>query len=105
MFHRYGVPIIVLNLVKVRRRPRRCPRATPRAYRRLRRCCRVYEAQQRERTPRESLLLDEYTTLLSYLNQFLPQSMKIQYIAWDMARAAKRYAGPLLRWRTSGVVS
>jgi len=73
---------------------------------RLRRCRCFLEAQQRERTPRESLLLDEYTTLLSYLNQFLPQSMKIQYIAWDMARAAKGYAGAHDgRFGSKGVVS
>jgi hypothetical protein len=60
LFGRYGTPIIVLNLVK-----------------------------SRERTPRESLLLKEFTEAITYLNQFLPQDKKIKYIAWDMSRAAK----------------
>ncbi|KAI5813000.1 SacI homology domain-containing protein [Pyronema omphalodes] len=60
LFARYGAPIIVLNLVK-----------------------------SRERMPRESLLLKEFTQAISYLNQFLPEDKKIHYIAWDMSRAAK----------------
>lgn len=60
LFKRYGTPIHVLNLVKAR-----------------------------ERTPRESKLLDEYTTAVNYLNQFLPEDHKIVYRAWDMSRAAK----------------
>ncbi|KAJ3086360.1 phosphatidylinositol-3,5-bisphosphate 5-phosphatase, partial [Quaeritorhiza haematococci] len=60
MFQRYGAPIIVLNLVK-----------------------------SREKTRRESILLDEFTQSVSYLNQFLPADKKIRYIAWDMARASK----------------
>ncbi|KAI0023110.1 SacI homology domain-containing protein [Xylariomycetidae sp. FL0641] len=60
LFERYGSPIYVLNLVKAR-----------------------------ERTPRESKLLDEYTHALDYLNQFLPQEHKIIHKAWDMGRAAK----------------
>ncbi|KAK8080863.1 phosphatidylinositol-3-5-bisphosphate 5-phosphatase [Apiospora hydei] len=60
LFDRYGSPIYVLNLVKAR-----------------------------ERTPRESKLLDEYTNCVNYLNQFLPDDHKIIYKAWDMSRAAK----------------
>lgn len=60
LFGRYGAPIIVLNLVK-----------------------------SRERIPRESLLLEEFTQAINYLNQFLPEGKKIHYIAWDMSRAAK----------------
>ncbi|EAA32532.3 hypothetical protein GE21DRAFT_6287 [Neurospora crassa] len=60
LFERYGAPIYVLNLVKAR-----------------------------ERTPRESKLLDEYTRAVEYLNQFLPKENKIIYRAWDMSRAAK----------------
>ncbi|KAK8052529.1 phosphatidylinositol-3-5-bisphosphate 5-phosphatase [Apiospora rasikravindrae] len=60
LFDRYGSPIYVLNLVKAR-----------------------------ERTPRESKLLDEYTNCVNYLNQFLPDEHKIIYKAWDMSRAAK----------------
>lgn len=60
LFQRYGTPIYVLNLVK-----------------------------SRERTPRESKLLKEYTTAINYLNQFLPQDKKILHHAWDMSRASK----------------
>jgi hypothetical protein len=60
LFKRYGSPIIVLNLVK-----------------------------EKERTRRESILLEEYTNCISYLNQFLKSEKKIQYIAFDMAKAAK----------------
>ncbi|KAK8060606.1 phosphatidylinositol-3-5-bisphosphate 5-phosphatase [Apiospora saccharicola] len=60
LFERYGSPIYVLNLVKAR-----------------------------ERTPRESKLLDEFTKCINYLNQFLPDDNKIIYKAWDMSRAAK----------------
>ncbi|CAJ2512161.1 Uu.00g051760.m01.CDS01 [Anthostomella pinea] len=60
LFERYGSPIYVLNLVKAR-----------------------------ERSPRESKLLVEYTNALNYLNQFLPEEHKIIHKAWDMGRAAK----------------
>ncbi|KAH7349353.1 polyphosphoinositide phosphatase [Plectosphaerella cucumerina] len=60
LFERYGAPIYVLNLVKAR-----------------------------ERTPRESKLLNEFTNSVNYLNQFLPEDRKILYKAWDMSRAAK----------------
>ena len=60
LFERYGAPVYVLNLIKAR-----------------------------ERTPRESKLLEEYTNAVNYLNQFLPADKKIIYKAWDMSRAAK----------------
>ncbi|MCJ1288222.1 phosphatidylinositol-3,5-bisphosphate 5-phosphatase [Xylographa opegraphella] len=60
LFERYGSPVFVLNLVKAR-----------------------------ERTPRESILLKEYTKAIEYLNQFLPDGKKILYKAWDMSRASK----------------
>ena len=60
LFERYGAPIYVLNLVKAR-----------------------------ERTPRESKLLDEYTKAIDYLNQFLPEDKKLIHRPWDMSRAAK----------------
>lgn len=35
-------------------------------------------------------MLEEFTSCISYLNQFLPaEDKKIYYIAWDMARASK----------------
>lgn len=60
LFERYGSPIYVLNLVKAK-----------------------------ERTPRESKLLDEYRKAITYLNQFLPEKNKIIQKHWDMSRAAK----------------
>ena len=60
LFDRYGAPIYVLNLVKAR-----------------------------ERLPRESILLKEYTSAINYLNQSLPEDKKIRYRAWDMSRASK----------------
>ncbi|KAJ9206727.1 hypothetical protein DTO164E3_968 [Paecilomyces variotii] len=60
LFMRYGAPVYVLNLIKAK-----------------------------ERTPRESKLLKEYTNAITYLNQFLPEDKKIIYKAWDMSRASK----------------
>ncbi|KAF9965930.1 phosphatidylinositol-3,5-bisphosphate 5-phosphatase [Mortierella alpina] len=60
MFKRYGAPCIVLNLIKAK-----------------------------EKTPRESLLLKEFSECIEYLNQFLPEDKKIWHIKWDMSRAAK----------------
>ncbi|KAI9193603.1 Sac phosphatase domain-containing protein [Polychytrium aggregatum] len=63
MFKRYGCPIIVLNLIKAK-----------------------------EKTPRESVLLEEFSQSIAYLNQFLPADKKIRYIPWDMANASKSNA-------------
>ncbi|KDR74148.1 hypothetical protein GALMADRAFT_71417 [Galerina marginata CBS 339.88] len=60
LFHRYGAPITILNLIK-----------------------------RREPVPRESKLLEEYTQCVRYLNQFLPRDKKMVYRAWDMSRAYK----------------
>ncbi|EEQ84428.1 SacI domain-containing protein [Blastomyces dermatitidis ER-3] len=60
LFERYGAPVYVLNLIKAR-----------------------------ERVPRESKLLTEFTNAITYLNQFLPEDKKILYKAWDMSRASK----------------
>lgn len=62
LFERYGAPVYVLNLIKAR-----------------------------ERLPRESILLREYSNAISYLNQSLPADKKIQYNAWDMSRASKSH--------------
>ncbi|KAL9104140.1 MAG: hypothetical protein Q9163_000887 [Psora crenata] len=62
LFERYGAPVFVLNLIK-----------------------------GRERTPRESILLKEYTNAITYLNQSLPKDKKIKYKAWDMSRASKSH--------------
>ena len=66
LFQSYGMPVIVLNLVK-----------------------------DREKQPRESKLLNAYSECVAYLNQFLPDGRsdghdrRIRYIAWDMSRASK----------------
>ena len=38
---------------------------------------------------RESLLLEEFSHSINYLNQFLPDRAKIRYIGFDMSRASK----------------
>ncbi|KAJ1845406.1 phosphatidylinositol-3,5-bisphosphate 5-phosphatase, partial [Coemansia sp. RSA 2703] len=60
LFARYGAPIIVLSLIKTK-----------------------------ERARRESVLGEEFSEGLRYLNQFLPSGQKIRYLAWDMSRAKK----------------
>ena len=60
LFTRYGAPVYVLNLVKAK-----------------------------ERLPRESKLLKEYTNAMIYLNQFLPDGKKIVHHEFDMSRASK----------------
>ncbi|KAJ2895041.1 phosphatidylinositol-3,5-bisphosphate 5-phosphatase, partial [Coemansia aciculifera] len=60
LFRRYGTPVIVLNLIKTK-----------------------------ERAKRESVLGEEFSEGLHYLNQFLPRGKKIRYLAWDMSRAKK----------------
>lgn len=67
LFQRYGAPIYVLNLIKAK-----------------------------ERQPRESKLLDEYTHCIDYLNQFLPADKKIIHKAWDMSRASKVRGGDVI---------
>lgn len=67
LFERYGSPIYVLNLVK-----------------------------SKERQPRESKLLEEFTHAINYLNQFLPIENKIIHKAWDMSRASKVRGGDVI---------
>ena len=67
LFERYGAPIYVVNLIKAK-----------------------------ERQPRESKLLKEYTDAIDYLNQFLPEGKKIIHKAWDMSRASKVRGGDVI---------
>ncbi|KAG5952803.1 hypothetical protein E4U53_007957 [Claviceps sorghi] len=67
LFKRYGAPIYVVNLIK-----------------------------SKERQPRESKLLQEYTHAIAYLNQFLPPDKKIIHKAWDMSRASKVRGGDVI---------
>ncbi|XP_060530474.1 polyphosphoinositide phosphatase isoform X2 [Cylas formicarius] len=63
LFKRYGAPIYILNLVK-----------------------------QRERKKQESLLSDQFSSAVKYLNQFLPVDYQIVYKTFDMARKNKSSA-------------
>ncbi|KAI4463439.1 polyphosphoinositide phosphatase [Holotrichia oblita] len=63
LLKRYGSPIIILNLVK-----------------------------QREKKKQESLLSDELSSAVKYLNQFLPPDYQMQYKTFDMARKNKSNA-------------
>ena len=61
LFHRYGLPIIVLNLIK-----------------------------QKEKQPRELKLNHYFMACIKYLDQFLPEGKKIQYFSFDMSRHSKK---------------
>ena len=80
LFERYGAPVYVLNLVKVWADLNNSMIHM------------LTGLKARERTPRESILLKEFTKAITYLNQFLPNDKKIIYKAWDMSRASKRLA-------------
>lgn len=43
--------------------------------------------KKRERRAHESLLSEEFVTHIDYLNQFLPELHRIQYVHFDMARS------------------
>lgn len=47
--------------------------------------------QKREKRKHEKILSEELFRAVVNLNQFLPPSHCIDYIAWDMARYTKRY--------------
>ncbi|KAI0244013.1 phosphatidylinositol-3,5-bisphosphate 5-phosphatase, partial [Massospora cicadina] len=60
LFRRYGAPVVFLNLIKAK-----------------------------EKTPRESRLLKEFTSAVKYLTACLPDPTRLVYVAWDMSRASK----------------
>ncbi|XP_057307626.1 polyphosphoinositide phosphatase-like [Hydractinia symbiolongicarpus] len=60
LMSRYGAPLIILNLVKIK-----------------------------EKKPHEQILSGLLKESIDYLNQFLPFPHKMQYTAWDMARVTK----------------
>lgn len=72
MFERYGIPILVLNLIK-----------------------------SREKVPRESKLGKEFRQCIDYLNQNLPESAKIKYTAWDMSKASKGHGQEVIEFLES----
>lgn len=60
LLRRYGSPVMILNLVK-----------------------------KREKRKHESLLTEEISNAVKYLNQFLPPEHAVQYFHLDMARLNK----------------
>ncbi|KAJ1919208.1 phosphatidylinositol-3,5-bisphosphate 5-phosphatase [Mycoemilia scoparia] len=68
MFDRYGLPTIVLNLIKTK-----------------------------ERYKRESILGDEFSECIQYLNQFLSKHKNLRYIGWDMSKANKNKAYDVIK--------
>jgi hypothetical protein len=69
LFERYGLPIIILNLIKTK-----------------------------EKQPRELKLNLHFIDCITYLNQFLPEENKLRYHGFDMSRHSKKdldVIGPL----------
>ncbi|CAA6668284.1 unnamed protein product [Spirodela intermedia] len=64
---RYGNPIIILNLIKTV-----------------------------EKRPREMMLRREFAHAVGYLNQILPEDMKLKFIHWDFHKFAKSKAANVL---------
>lgn len=61
LFERYGLPIIVLNLIKTK-----------------------------EKQPRELKLNHHFTNCIKYLNQFLPDEHTLQFHSFDMSKHSKK---------------
>lgn len=61
LFQRYGLPVIILNLIKTK-----------------------------ERTPRELKLNQHFCNCIKYLNQFLPSQHKLQFHSFDMSKHSKK---------------
>ena len=62
LFQRYGGGVIqILNLIKTK-----------------------------EKKPRETKLLKEFEECITYLNKFLPDDKKMDYVSWDMSKASKQ---------------
>jgi len=61
LFSRFGAPMIILNLVKIR-----------------------------EKKPQESIISNEFKLSLDYLKQFLPSQSYIEYICLDMSKLNKK---------------
>lgn len=61
LINRFGAPLIILNLVKIR-----------------------------EKKPQESIISNEFKLSLDYLRQFLPNQSYIEYICLDMSKLNKK---------------
>ncbi len=88
---RYGAPVIILNLVKVRASllcaifsvcAKLCAPHTSHQV--------CLWPQKREKRKHESILTENLLHVLQYLNQFLPKEHAIKYIGFDMARVSKK---------------
>lgn len=69
LFQRYGLPIVILNLIKTK-----------------------------EKQPRELKLNKHFLECVTYLNQFLAEDSKIKFLSFDMSKNSKKNAdviGPL----------
>lgn len=77
LFKRYGLPIIILNLIKTK-----------------------------ERQPRELKLNQHFKDCVTYLNKFLPKAKKLQFIGFDMSKNSKKnldVIGPLQKIAKSSI--
>lgn len=61
LFQRYGLPIVILNLIKTK-----------------------------EKQPRELKLNQHFLDCVKYLNQFLPQENRLRYYSFDMSKHSKK---------------
>lgn len=61
LLNRYGLPLVVINLIKTK-----------------------------ERTPRELKLNQHFENCIRYLNQFLPAENRLQYHSFDMSKHSKK---------------
>lgn len=77
LFCRYGLPVIILNLIKTK-----------------------------EKQPRELKLNQHFITCVKYLNQFLPQKHRLQFHSFDMSKHSKKnldVIGPLQKIARSSI--
>ncbi|OBA23202.1 hypothetical protein METBIDRAFT_29724 [Metschnikowia bicuspidata var. bicuspidata NRRL YB-4993] len=61
LFRRYGLPVVVLNLIKTK-----------------------------EKQPRELKLNRHFESCVAYLNQFLPRALRLQYHSFDMSKHLRK---------------
>lgn len=77
LIERYGPPIVILNLIKTK-----------------------------EKHPRELKLSKQLVNCVTYLNQFLPSTKKLDYLSFDMSKHSKKNAdviGPLQTLANSSI--
>ena len=94
LLKRFGSPIIVLNLIKVRgcallSRAHVCVASHGWIPSNVYFVCVCVRIQEKEATPRESILRREFKIAVQQINNQLPPELHIHYIAFDFHRAAK----------------